>query len=97
MHMSDRNTGQPCRVIPFIRPTPQEDQLITSDIAAVITVTVLHYESDSPETRLLEIIESSGIAEVFEINDAVEYFEKFENNETSFSHALNDNDPIVSV
>jgi hypothetical protein len=34
MRMTDRNAGQPCRVIPFKRPAQREEQLTTSSIAA---------------------------------------------------------------
>ena len=50
MRMTDRDAGQPCRA--FERPARSEDQLKTTSIAAVIAVTVLHYEGESPETRL---------------------------------------------
>ena len=91
MSMIDGDAGQPCRVIPFQQPARRKDQLTISSIAAVIAVTVLHYEDESPETRLLEIIESSGEAEVF---DAVDTLEQFcENYQTDhFKHeAVNDN------
>ena len=50
MRMTDHDAGQPCRIIPFEPPARQEDQLVISSIAAVIAVTVLHYEGESPET-----------------------------------------------
>ena len=97
MRMTDRNAGQPCRVIPFKRPTQREEQLTTTSIAAVIAVTVLHYEGDSPETRLLEIIESSGEAEVFDVVDALEEFEESGQTQAAAEHAVNDNDQMALI
>ena len=97
MRMTDRNAGQPCRVIPFKRPAQREEQLTTSNIAAVIAVTVLHYEGESPETRLLEIIESSGEAEVFDVMDALEELEEIGRTQASAEHAVNDNDQMALI
>ena len=95
MRMTDRNAGQPCRVIPFERPARSEDQLKTSSIAAVIAVTVLHYEGESPETRLLEIIDSSGEAEVLDVIDALDQFDEIDHNQPMANHAVNDNSQIL--
>ena len=95
MRMTDRNAGQPCRVIPFERPARTEEQLKTSSIAAVIAVTVLHYEGESPETRLLEIIDSSGEAEVLDVVDALDQFDEIGHNQPMADHAVNDNSQIV--
>ena len=95
MRMTDRNAGQPCRVIPFERPARSEDQLKTSSIAAVIAVTVLHYEGESPETRLLEIIDSSGEAEVLDVIDALDQFDEIDHNQPMADHAVNDNSQIL--
>ena len=95
MRMTDRNAGQPCRVIPFKRPAQREEQLTTSSIAAVIAVTVLHYEGESPETRLLEIIDSSGEAEVLDVIDALDQFDEINHNQPMADHAVNDNSQIL--
>jgi hypothetical protein len=97
MRMTDGDAGKPCRVIPFERPAKQEDHVTISNIAAVIAVTVLHYKGESPETRLLEIIESSGEAEVFDIADALEEFNEVNQTGPLKHHALNDNEPIKLV
>ena len=97
MRMTDRDAGQPCRVIPFERPARPEDQIKTSSIAAVIAVTVLHYEGESPETRLLEIIESSGEAEVLDVIDALEQFDEISHDQPMSDHAVNDNSQMVLV
>ena len=95
MRMTDRDAGQPCRVIPFEQPARTEEQLKTSSIAAVIAVTVLHYEGESPETRLLEIIDTSGEAEVLDVIDALDQFDEIGHNQPIADHAVNDNSQIV--
>ena len=97
MRMTDREAGQPCRVIPFERPARREDQLTTSSIATVIAVTVLHYEGESPETRLLEIVESSGEAEVSDVIDALDQFDGIGHDQPMADHAVNDNSPMALV
>ena len=97
MRMTDRDAGQPCRVIPFERPARREDQLTTSSIAAVIAVTVLHYEGESPETRLLEIIESSGEAEVLDVIDELDQFDEIDDDQSMANQAVNDNSQMFLV
>ncbi len=92
MRLTDRDAGQTCSVLPFKRPARREDQLTISSIAAVIAVSVLHYEGESPETRLLEILESSGEAEVFDVSDTLEIFDEIGQPQLQKNHAANDND-----
>ena len=95
MRMTDRNAGQPCRVIPFERPARREEKLTTSSIAAVIAVTVLHYEGESPETRLIEIIDSSGEAEVLDVTGALDQLDEIGSAQHMAEHAANDNSQTV--
>jgi hypothetical protein len=97
MRMTDRDAGQPCRVIPFERPARREEELTISSIAAVIAVTVLHNEGESPETRLLEIIESSGVAEVLDVIDELGQFDEIGDNQSMAKQAVNDNSQMVLV
>ena len=97
MRMTDRDAGLPCRVIPFERPARREEQLTISSIAAVIAVTVLHYEGESPETRLLEIIESSGDAEVLDVIDALDQFDEIDDDQSMAKQAVNDNNQMFLV
>ena len=69
MRMPDHDPRQECRIIPFVRPVASEDTILTSSIAAVIAVTILHREGESPEERLLDIIDASGEAEVLDVED----------------------------
>ena len=75
MRMPDNDQRQDCRVIPFVRPVASEDTILTSSIAAVIAVTILHREGESPEERLLDIIDASGEAEVLDIVDVIDEHE----------------------
>ena len=67
MRMPDHDPRQDCLVIPFVMPEADEDNIVTSSIATVIAVTILHREGESPEERLLDIIDASGEAEVLDV------------------------------
>ena len=97
MRMTDHDSRQDCRVIPFIRPVNNEDNVVTSSIAAVIAVTVLHHEGESPERRLLEIIEASGEAEVLDIADVIEEFETLGNTPIPPNRPANDNQYLTRI
>ena len=91
MRMPNHDSRQDCRVIPFVRPVTNEDNVVTSSIAAVIAVTILHHEGESPEERLLEIIEASGEAEVLDVTDALEEFETLSGAPMPLDRPANDN------
>ena len=97
MRMPDHDSRQDCRVIPFVRPVTNQDNVVTSSIAAVIAVTILHHEGGSPEERLLEIIEASGEAEVLDIADALEEFETLSNAPMPFDRPANDNQYLKHI
>ena len=94
MRMPDHDSRRDCRVIPFVRPVASEDAILTSSIAAVIAVTILHRESESPEERLLEIIDASGEAEVLDVADVMEEHELPRNSPGPCLKPDNDNDII---
>ena len=71
MRLTDRDHRPECHVIPFNRPQIQSDEVAATSIAAVIAVTVLHSSTESPEDRLLEILESSGEVEVLDADEAL--------------------------
>ena len=97
MHITDHDPRQDCRVIPFLRPVNNEDNVMTSSIATVIAVTVLHHEGESPEERLLEIIEASGEAEILDIADVLEEFETLGNAPMPFDRPANDNQYLTRI
>jgi len=75
MRLTDRDHRPECHVIPFNRPEIQSDEVAATSIAAVIAVTVLHTSSESPEDRLLEILESSGEVEILDADEALGDYE----------------------
>ena len=91
MRLPDHDPRQDCRVIPFVRPVASEDAILTSSIAAVIAVTILHREGESPEERLLDIIDASGEAEVLDVADVMEEHEMHSNTPTPCLKPDNDN------
>ena len=96
MRMPNHDSRQDCRVIPFVRPVTNEDNVVTSSIAAVIAVTILHHEGESPEERLLEIIEASGEAEVLDVADALEVALRTLVLANTYTWRLKGGDPIES-
>lgn len=97
MRMTDQESRQDCRIIPFIRPVTNEDNVVTSSIAALIVVTILHHEGESPEERLLEIIEASGETEVRDIASVLEEFEALSNALMSSDLPANDNKYLARI
>jgi hypothetical protein len=97
MRVPNHDSRQDCRVIPFVRPVTDEDNVVTSSIAAVIAVTILHHEGESPEERLLEIIEASDEAEVLEAADVLEEFETLNNAPMPFDQPANDNQYLKRI
>ena len=94
MRMPKHNPRQNCRVIPFVRPLASEDTIQTSNIAAVIAVTILHRENESPEERLLDIINASGEAEVLDVVDVMEEHGIPSNSSKPYLQPDNDNDVV---
>ena len=97
MRMPDHDLRQDCRVIPFVRPVTNEDNVVTSSIATVIAVTILYHEGESPEERLLEIIEASGEAEFLDIADVLEESETLSNESRPFDRPANDNQYLQPI
>ena len=64
-------------IIPF-RPRTvksekkQSEKVVTTTIAALIAVTILHDDAESPEDKLIDMIEASGEAEVMDSSDALD-------------------------
>ena len=94
MRLTDRDSRTECDIIPFQRPHQNTDSVTTSNIAAVIAVTVLHNCDISPEEKLINIIEASGEAEILYTVDSIEAFAEYEQ---KFDGAINDNERITLV
>ena len=91
--MTDYDPQHECRVIPFARPTVNEANIVTSSIAAVIAVTILHNKDESPEEHLLNIIDSSREAEILDITSLPENFEILGDSSITPDKPANDNNP----
>tara|TARA_B100001093_G_C26656427_1_gene939835 strand:- start:320 stop:607 length:288 start_codon:yes stop_codon:yes gene_type:complete len=72
MRVTDRDHRPECHVIPFHRPSKPPQEVTATSIAAVIALTILHSTDESPEDRLLDILEQSGDVEVLDADDAME-------------------------
>ena len=94
MRLTDRDPRTECSIIPFQRPHQNTDSVTTSNIAAVIAVTVLHNCDMSPEEKLINIIEASGEAEILDTVDSIEAFAEYEQ---KFDVAINDNELMTLV
>jgi len=75
MRLTDRDHRPECHVIPFQRPQIHSEEVAATSIAAVIAVTVLHSSGESPEDRLLEILENSGEVEILDADEALGDYE----------------------
>ena len=86
-------------VIPFQPRTlksekEQTKKVMTTTIAALIAVTILHDETESPEEKLIDLIEATGDAEVMDSSDALEIFGEINSHqvhETEVKTPTNDN------
>ena len=78
----------------FCKACKSEDAIVTSSIAAVIAVTILHREDESPEERLLDIIDASGEAEVLDVADVMEDHEIPSSSSRPYLQPDNDNDAV---
>ena len=73
-------------IIPFQPRTvksgkEQEKKVATTTIAALIAVTILHDETESPEDKLIDMIEASGEAEVMDSSDALDMLGELDQNQ----------------
>ena len=88
MQTSDHDMRLSGDVIPF---QPKEGQpkkgqtkkVVTTTIAALIAVTILHDDTESPEDKLIDLIEASGEAEVMDSSDALDLLGEVDSDTTS--------------
>jgi len=66
MRLTDREHRPECDVIPFHRPDTPSQEVAATSIAAVIAA------DESPEDRLLDILEQSGDVEVLDADEAMD-------------------------
>ena len=75
MQNSDRNTIKISNIIPFSPRKANQKNLSVTTIATIIAVSVLHNDDENPEEKLMELIESSGEAEILDALDATDDIE----------------------
>ena len=75
MQNPDRDTIKISNIIPFSPRKANQKNVSVTTIAAIIAVSVLHSDDENPEDKLIELIESSGEAEILEAVDATDDIE----------------------
>ena len=70
MFHNDHDLVQSENVIPFAKREEMHDKPMVSSIMTVVAVSILHDADESPEAKLVEMIEGSGEAEIVEAIDA---------------------------
>ena len=95
MRLTDRDHRPECHVIPFNRPHTEPEVATTTSIAAVIAVTVLHSSTESPEDRLLTILEQSGEVEILDADEALDAYEAAYPD--ILTDPVNDNDRLTAL
>ena len=85
MQNPDRNIVGTANVIPFSPRKSTKTGVKVTTIAAVIAVIVLHSDDENPEEKLLDLIESSGEAEILDALDATDDLEVDEYNKINIT------------
>ena len=85
MQNPDGNIVGTANVIPFSPRKSTNTGVKVTTIAAVIAVIVLHSDDENPEEKLLDLIESSGEAEILDALDATDDLEADEYNKINIT------------
>ncbi len=92
MQNQNRNTSKIGNIIPFSPRKSAPQNVSVSTIATIIAVTVLHSDDESPEDKLIELIESSGEVEILDALDATDDFKIVDRKQKElFLKSSNDN------
>ena len=75
MQNPDRDTIKISNIIPFSPRKANQKNFTVTTIATIIAVSVLHSDDENPEDKLMELIESSGEAEILDALDATDDIE----------------------
>ncbi len=75
MQNTDRNIVDAANIIPFSPRKSSEKDVTLTTIAAVIAVTVIHNDDENPEQKLIDLIESSGEAEILDTHNVIDNLE----------------------
>ena len=71
MPKTETGIREGCVILPFAKPEFPSENVKATTLAALVTVTIIHDADISPEDRLIEIIESTGEAEVLDSEDTL--------------------------
>ena len=75
MQNPDRDTIKINNIIPFSPRKANQKNFSVTTIATIIAVSVLHNDDENPDDKLMELIESSGEAEILDALDATDELE----------------------
>ena len=75
MQNPDRDTIKISNIIPFSPRKANQKNFTVTTIATIIAVSVLHSDDENPEDKLMELIETSGEAEILDALDATDDIE----------------------
>ncbi len=75
MQNPDRDTIKVSNIIPFSPRKANQKNFTVTTIATIMAVSVLHSDDENPEDKLIELIESSGEAEILDATDATDDIE----------------------
>lgn len=95
MRTSDHDMRLSGEVIPFQPKKEKTKKMMSTTIAALIAVTIVHDETESPEDKLIELIEATGEAEVMDSSDALDMLAEIDGGdirEIKPKASANDND-----
>lgn len=70
MLQNEHDRAHSANIIPFAPRKADEDAPMVSTIMTLVAVSILHDADESPEEKLVEMIEGSGEAEIVEAMDA---------------------------
>ncbi|XDZ65170.1 hypothetical protein AB8880_09570 [Alphaproteobacteria bacterium LSUCC0684] len=71
MPKTETGIREGCVILPFARPEFPSQNVKATTLAALVAITIIHDADISPEDRLIEIIESTGEAEVLDSEDTL--------------------------
>ena len=71
MPKTETGIREGCVILPFAKPEFPSENVKATTLAALVAVTIIHDADISPEDRLIEIIESTGEAEVLDSEDTL--------------------------
>ena len=99
MQTTDHEMQLSGHVIPFQPRTRkskngQTKKVVTTTIAALIAVTILHEENESPEDKLIDLIEANDDAEVMDSSDALDMMSELNSHQAQKAETkipINDN------